>query len=52
MKTSPSLEVAIAPYYQGQYSVISRGMYEDTKVHVSQVKAPIATFSCTDLRGW
>lgn len=29
----------------GQYSVISRGMYEDTKVYVSQFKACIAKFS-------
>lgn len=45
MKTSPSLDIAIASYYQGQYSVMSRGMYEDTKVYVSQVKARISTFS-------
>jgi LysM repeat protein len=37
VKTSPSLEVAIASYYQGQYSVLNRGMYDDTKVYVAQV---------------
>jgi LysM repeat protein len=37
VKTSPSLEIAIASYYQGQYSVLNRGMYDDTKVYVAQV---------------
>lgn len=45
LKTSPSLDIAIASYYQGQYSVMSRGMYEDTKVYVNQVKARVAKFS-------
>lgn len=45
LKTSPSLDIAIASYYQGQYSVMSRGMYEDTKVYVNQVKARVARFS-------
>lgn len=45
VKTSPSLDIAIASYYQGQYSVMNRGMYEDTKTYVSQVKARIAKFS-------
>lgn len=37
VKTSPSLEIAIASYYQGQYSVMNRGMYEDTKDYVASV---------------
>jgi soluble lytic murein transglycosylase-like protein len=45
VKTSPSMDIAIASYYQGQYSVMSRGMYEDTKVYVNQVKARVAKFS-------
>lgn len=45
VKTSPSLDIAIASYYQGQYSVLNRGMYEDTKTYVSQVKSRIAKFS-------
>ncbi|GAA4034907.1 hypothetical protein GCM10023063_18950 [Arthrobacter methylotrophus] len=35
--TSPSTAIAIASYYQGQYSVLHRGMYEDTKAYVSSV---------------
>ena len=45
VKTSPSMDIAIASYYQGQYSVMSRGMYDDTKVYVNQVKARVAKFS-------
>jgi N-acetylmuramoyl-L-alanine amidase len=45
VKTSPSLDIAIASYYQGQYSVMNRGMYDDTKTYVSQVKNRIAKFS-------
>jgi N-acetylmuramoyl-L-alanine amidase len=37
VSTSPSKEIAIASYYQGQYSVMSRGMYEDTKDYVASV---------------
>ncbi|WP_354214944.1 transglycosylase SLT domain-containing protein [Arthrobacter sp. UYCo732] len=37
IKTSPSKEIAIASYYQGQYSVMNRGMYEDTKDYVASV---------------
>jgi soluble lytic murein transglycosylase-like protein len=37
VSTSPSKEIAIASYYQGQYSVMSRGMYEDTKAYVASV---------------
>ena len=39
IRTSPSLDIAIASYYQGQYSVQSRGMYEDTKQYVAAIKA-------------
>jgi LysM repeat protein len=35
--TSPSTQIAIASYYQGQYSVMHRGMYEDTKAYVASV---------------
>lgn len=45
VRTSPSLDIAIASYYQGQYSVMNRGMYEDTKTYVSQVKNRIVKFS-------
>jgi LysM repeat protein len=37
ISTSPSKEIAIASYYQGQYSVMNRGMYEDTKAYVASV---------------
>lgn len=37
INTSPSREVAIASYYQGQYSVMNRGMFEDTKAYVASV---------------
>lgn len=37
VRTSPSTEIAIASYYQGQYSVMNRGMYEDTKEYVASV---------------
>jgi LysM repeat protein len=39
VRTSPSLDIAIASYYQGQYSVQTRGMYEDTKQYVASIKA-------------
>ncbi|WP_104117488.1 lytic transglycosylase domain-containing protein [Arthrobacter sp. B1805] len=39
IRTSPSLDVAIASYYQGQYSVQNRGMFEDTKQYVAAIKA-------------
>ncbi|MFZ3452787.1 LysM peptidoglycan-binding domain-containing protein [Arthrobacter sp. 7Tela_A1] len=44
VRTSPSLEVAIASYYQGQYSVTTQGMYNDTKAYVASVLAHRATF--------
>jgi soluble lytic murein transglycosylase-like protein len=37
VRTSPSLRIAIASYYQGQYSVMHRGMYQDTKAYVASV---------------
>ena len=37
ISTSPSKEIAIASYYQGQYSVMNRGMYDDTKAYVASV---------------
>ncbi|MHA7283745.1 LysM peptidoglycan-binding domain-containing protein [Arthrobacter sp. TMS2-4] len=39
VRTSPSLDVAIASYYQGQYSVQTRGMFADTKQYVASIKA-------------
>ncbi len=39
IRTSPSLDIAIASYYQGQYSVKKYGMYEDTKDYVAAIKA-------------
>ena len=39
VRTSPSLEVAIASYYQGQYSVTTQGMYPDTQAYVASVLA-------------
>ncbi|WP_460991186.1 transglycosylase SLT domain-containing protein [Sinomonas soli] len=39
-----NLDEAIAGYYQGLGSVQSRGMYDDTKVYVAQVKARMAKF--------
>jgi LysM repeat protein len=39
LRTSPSKDVAIASYYQGQYSVKTHGMFKDTKAYVASVKA-------------
>ncbi|MGW9405687.1 LysM peptidoglycan-binding domain-containing protein [Arthrobacter sp. NPDC055585] len=44
VRTSPSLEVAIASYYQGQYSVTTQGMYPDTEAYVASVLAHRAGF--------
>ncbi|KNC17685.1 hypothetical protein AC792_14025 [Arthrobacter sp. RIT-PI-e] len=44
VRTSPSLDIAIASYYQGQYSVQTRGMFEDTKRYVAAIKAHQRTF--------
>lgn len=38
VRTGPSLDIAIASYHQGQFSAMSRGKHEDTKVYASQVK--------------
>ena len=38
-RSASSLDHAIAGYYQGLYSVQTRGMYADTKVYVSAIKA-------------
>ncbi|NUU30793.1 lytic transglycosylase domain-containing protein [Arthrobacter sp. C9C5] len=43
--TSKNLDYAIAGYYQGQYSVSTKGMYEDTKAYVASIKALQKTFS-------
>lgn len=44
VRTSDSLENAIASYYQGQYSVTTHGMFADTQAYVSSVLAHRATF--------
>ncbi|WP_312178648.1 LysM peptidoglycan-binding domain-containing protein [Arthrobacter sp.] len=44
IRTSDSLEIAIASYYQGQYSVTTQGMYPDTGAYVASVLAHRATF--------
>ena len=38
-RSAPSLDKAIAGYYQGLYSVTRNGMYADTKVYVANIKA-------------
>jgi soluble lytic murein transglycosylase-like protein len=35
--TSPNLRIAIASYYQGQRSVLTHGMYRDTRAYVASV---------------
>lgn len=45
VRTSKNLDYAIAGYYQGQYSVNTIGMYEDTKSYVAAINAHRATFS-------
>lgn len=44
VRTSKTLDVAIASYYQGQYSVTQHGMYADTLGYVRSVKANMAMF--------
>jgi len=44
-RTSKDLDNAIAGYYQGQYSVSTRGMYDDTKVYVASIKKLQQNFS-------
>ena len=45
VRTSDTLDIAIASYYQGQYSVTTHGMYPDTKAYVKAVKAHMKNFS-------
>ncbi|EMY33604.1 peptidoglycan-binding LysM [Arthrobacter crystallopoietes BAB-32] len=44
VRTSDSLDKAIASYYQGQYSVSKNGMYDDTKAYVKAIKAHMKNF--------
>jgi N-acetylmuramoyl-L-alanine amidase len=39
VRTSSDMDNAIAGYYQGQYSVSTNGMFEDTKQYVAAIKA-------------
>lgn len=39
IQSSPNLDIAIASYYQGQYSVKTHGMFADTKTYVAAIKA-------------
>lgn len=43
--TSKNLDYAIAGYYQGQYSVNTKGMYEDTKAYVASIRKLQKNFS-------
>jgi LysM repeat protein len=45
VSTSSDLDNAIAGYYQGQYSVSTNGMFEDTKQYVASVLAHRQNFS-------
>lgn len=45
LATSKSKDLAIAGYYQGQYSVSKYGMYKDTKAYVAAIKAHQKNFS-------
>ena len=44
VRSSDSLETAIASYYQGQYSVNTYGMFADTRGYVNSVLAHRASF--------
>jgi len=44
VRTSSSLDIAIASYYQGAGSVARNGMYSDTQSYVSGVKALMGQF--------
>ncbi|WP_246165431.1 lytic transglycosylase domain-containing protein [Arthrobacter yangruifuii] len=44
IRSSDSLETAIASYYQGQYSVTTHGMFDDTRGYVRSVLAHRASF--------
>lgn len=39
LRSSPNQDIAIASYYQGQYSVQTHGMFADTKNYVAAIKA-------------
>ncbi|MGO4492039.1 LysM peptidoglycan-binding domain-containing protein [Arthrobacter sp. 2YAF22_2] len=45
VRTSKDLDNAIAGYYQGQYSVSTRGMFDDTKIYVASIKKLQQSFS-------
>lgn len=45
LKGAPSEDLAIAGYYQGQYSVSVNGMFKDTVNYVAGIKANRALFS-------
>jgi soluble lytic murein transglycosylase-like protein len=45
VSTSSDLDNAIAGYYQGQYSVSTNGMFEDTKQYVASILAHRQNFS-------
>lgn len=45
IRTTDNLETAVASYYQGQYSVTTQGMYEDTRGYVASVLAHRQSFS-------
>lgn len=45
LATSKTKDLAIAGYYQGQYSVSKYGMYKDTKAYVAAIKAHQKNFS-------
>ncbi|MFJ5862687.1 LysM peptidoglycan-binding domain-containing protein [Pseudarthrobacter sp. NPDC092439] len=45
LATSKTKDLAIAGYYQGQYSVSKYGMYQDTKAYVAAIKAHQKNFS-------
>lgn len=42
VRTSPSLQIAIASYYQGQYPVMHRGTCQDTRVCAQFILLPTA----------
>lgn len=45
LAASKDQDIAIAWYYQGQYSVSKHGMYEDTKAYVAAITAHQKSFS-------
>ncbi|AUI52271.1 LysM peptidoglycan-binding domain-containing protein [Arthrobacter crystallopoietes] len=44
VRTSDDLDDAIASYYQGQHSVKTHGMFDDTKTYVKAIKAHMKNF--------